>query len=195
MPTPHQILFESSPARTDSVRGSRTVVARSGSAGTAGRRCSVAIPTTPIRSAFASGRSTEIQGSARASASSWPTPRRGSRSQRIGCPAAPRVAAPGSKPPLSLRTGGQSSAIRGLSRSSLGIARPPRPIRTSRSDALGVRWSIPSERLAPSAPRTFGNVSSVIARHHDDGGQRGRGARSIRSFVHPAVEPVRASPR
>jgi hypothetical protein len=73
--------------RTGSACGSRTAVARSGSAATAARRYLAAIRPTPIRSAFAWGRSMMIPGFARASASSWRTPRRGSRSQTTGCPA------------------------------------------------------------------------------------------------------------
>ena len=69
--------------------------ARNGSAATAARRCSAAIPATPIRSASGWGRSTPIRASGRASASSWPTPRPGSRYPTTDCPATPRAATRG----------------------------------------------------------------------------------------------------
>ena len=58
---------------------------------------------TPIRSAFAWGRSMMIPGFARASASSWRTPRPGSRSQTTGCPATPRVATRSDSPARTTR--------------------------------------------------------------------------------------------
>jgi hypothetical protein len=82
----------SSPARTSSVCGSRRAVARSGSVATAAPRYSAATRTTPIRSASAWAPSITIPGSARAFASSSPTPRRGSQSPTTDCPTTPRVA-------------------------------------------------------------------------------------------------------
>ena len=71
--------------------GSLTAAAKNGSAATAAPHSSAATRATPIQSASAWAHSTTIPASGRASASSSPTPRPGSRSPTTERPATPRA--------------------------------------------------------------------------------------------------------
>ena len=81
-------------ARKSCASGRRRTAARSGSAGSAGRRCSAPIPRTPSQSGSAWGHSTRIRVSVRRCGSLSPTRRRGSRFPTTGCHAFPKAGTP-----------------------------------------------------------------------------------------------------
>jgi Glutathione-dependent formaldehyde-activating enzyme len=123
-----------------------------GSAATVDRRSLAATQTTPIRLAFAWERSTAIPGSERASASSWPTQRLGSRSQTTGCPVTPRVATPSGSPARAAkRMSGSLACGTGGRANPLGYAGTPSPVASTARAAPGPGMPLtPPPRRAPA---------------------------------------------